>query len=74
MLENLGVPNVTSGWAAYNLAINSPPTNVCSPLDVFGNDEYLGYEASVDGSVEMLYLLELGAKKTGTVNSRYLAF
>jgi hypothetical protein len=43
-------------------------------LDVFGNDEYLGYEASVDGSVEMLYLLELGAKKTGTVNSRYLAF
>ena len=74
MLENLGVPNVTSGWGGYNLAINSPPTNVCSPLDVFGNDEYLGYEASVDGSVEMLYLLELGAKKTGTVNSRYLAF
>jgi hypothetical protein len=74
MLENLGVPNVTSGWGGYNLAINSPPTDVCAPLDVFGNDEYLGYEASVDGSVEMLYFLELGKQKTGTVNSRYLAF
>jgi hypothetical protein len=74
MLENLGVPNVTSGWAGYDLAINSPPTDVCAPLDVFGNNEYFGYQALVDGSVEMLYFLELGAKKTGTVNSRYLAF
>ena len=73
-IENLGVPNVTSGWAAYDLAINSPPTDVCTPLDVFGNNEYFGYQALVDGSVEMLYLLELGAKKTGTVNTRYLAF
>ena len=68
-LENLGVPNVPYGFAGYDLDTSLPPTDVCDPAA-----NYAGYQASVDGSVEMLYFLELGAKKSATVNSRYLAF
>ena len=66
MIENIGSPNVPNEYQAYD--VQNPP-DPCDPAAT-----YMGYQPSVDGSVEILYVLDLKAKKIGTVNARYLAF
>ncbi|MBZ5656435.1 MAG: hypothetical protein LAO56_14295 [Acidobacteriia bacterium] len=67
-IQNIGLPNVPNLFGGFDLNTNFPPSP-CSPTA-----NYLGYQASVDGSVEMLYLLELTKGKVGTVIDRYTAF
>lgn len=68
MLEEIGQPNVPYGFEGIVQNTSSAP-NPCNP-----GANYAGYQASVDGSVEMLWFLELGAQKTGTVNAKYEPF
>jgi len=68
MLEEIGQPNVPYGFAGIAQNTSGAP-NPCNP-----SANYAGYQASVDGSVEMLWVLELGAQKTGTVNAKYEPF
>ena len=67
-ISNIGLPNVPYAFGGFDLNTNLAP-NPCAPTA-----NYFGYQALVDGSVEMLYELELLAKKTGTVNQKYEAF
>ena len=68
MLEEIGQPNVPYGFEGIAQNTSGAP-NACNP-----GANYAGYQASVDGSVEMLWFLELGAQKTGTVNAKYEPF
>jgi hypothetical protein len=68
MLEEVGRPNVPYGFEgiAQNTAAAPDP---CNPTANYG-----GYQASVDASVELFWVLQLGAFKTGTVNAKYEPF
>ncbi|HKV80391.1 MAG TPA: hypothetical protein VJP02_19740 [Candidatus Sulfotelmatobacter sp.] len=68
MLEEIGQPNVPYGFEGIAQNTSAGP-NPCNP-----GGNYAGYQASVDGSVELLWILELGAEKTGTVNAKYEPF
>ena len=68
MLEEIGQPNVPYGFEGIAQNTSGGP-NPCNPT---GN--YAGYQASVDGSVELFWILQLGAAKTGTVNAKYEVF
>jgi hypothetical protein len=68
MLEEIGQPNVPYGFEGIAQNTSAGP-NPCNPTA-----NYAGYQASVDGSVELLWILQLGAQKTGTVNAKYEAF
>lgn len=68
MISNIGAPSVPNAFGGFDLNTNLPP-NPCSPTT-----NYAGFQANVDGSVEMLYLLELAKGKTGSVVDRYQAF
>jgi hypothetical protein len=68
MLEEVGQPNVPYGFAGIAQNTSGAP-DPCNPT---GN--YAGYQASVDGSVELFWALQLGAGKTGTVNAKYEPF
>ena len=68
MLEEIGQPNVPYGFEGIAQNTSGGP-NPCNP-----GANYAGYQASVDGSVELLWILELGAQKTGTVNAKYEPF
>jgi hypothetical protein len=67
MLENLGAPNVATYGQGGTVMTTSAAPSTCNP------PSNAGYQASVDGSIMMFYLLEpIGAKKTATVNVRYI--
>jgi hypothetical protein len=68
ILEEVGQPNVPYGFEGIAQNTSAGP-NPCKPT---GN--YAGYQASVDGSVELFWILELGPEKTGTVNAKYSVF
>jgi hypothetical protein len=68
MLEEIGQPNVPYGFEGIAQNTSGGP-NPCNP-----GGNYAGYQASVDGSVELFWILELGAQKTGTVNAKYEPF
>jgi len=68
MIEEIGQPNVPYGFEGLDQNTSAGP-NPCNPTANYG-----GYQASVDGSVEFLWLLELTAEKTGTVNAKYETF
>jgi len=68
MLEEIGQPNVPYGFEGIAQNTSSAP-NPCNP-----GGNYAGYQASVDGSVELFWVLQLGALKTGTVNAKYEPF
>jgi hypothetical protein len=68
MLEEIGQPNVPYGFEGIDQNTSAAP-NPCSPTA-----NYAGYQGSVDGSVEFLWLLQIGAAKTGTVNAKYEPF
>jgi hypothetical protein len=68
MLEEIGQPNVPYGFEGIAQNTSAGP-NPCNP-----GANYAGYQASVDGSVELLWVLQLGAQKTGTVNAKYEPF
>lgn len=68
MLEEIGQPNVPYGFEGIAQNTSAAP-NPCSPTA-----NYAGYQAAVDGSVELLWILELGPEKTGTVNAKYEPF
>jgi hypothetical protein len=68
MLEEIGQPNVPYGFEGFAQNTSAGP-NPCSP-----GANYAGYQAAVDGSVELFWVLELGAEKTGTVNAKYEPF
>jgi len=68
MLENIGQPTVPSAIEGLDQNTSDGP-NPCNPAANYG-----GYEASVDGSVEFLWQLKIGAEKTGTVNAKYEQF
>jgi len=68
MLEEIGQPNVPYGFEGIAQNTSGAP-NPCSPTA-----NYAGYQASVDGSVELFWILQLGAQKTGTVNAKYEPF
>jgi hypothetical protein len=68
MLEEIGQPNVPYGFEGLVQNTSAGP-NPCNP-----GANYAGYQASVDGSVEMLWILELGPEKSGTVNAKYEPF
>jgi hypothetical protein len=68
MLQNMGTPNVPYDFYGYVLDTSVGPAP-CDPVA-----SYVGPLTQVDGSAEMLYFLEIGAKKTATVYTRYLAF
>ena len=68
MLEEIGQPNVPYGFEGIAQNTSAAP-NPCNP-----GANYAGYQASVDGSVELFWVLELGAEKTGTVNAKYEPF
>lgn len=64
MLEEVGQPNVPYGFEGIAQNTSAGP-NPCNPT---GN--YAGYQASVDGSVELFWILQLGAAKTGIVKRK----
>jgi hypothetical protein len=67
MLENLGAPNVATYGQGGTVMTTAAAPSTCNP------PSNAGYQASVDGSIMMFYLLEpIGAKKTATVNVRYI--
>lgn len=68
MLSEIGQPNVPYGFEGIAQNTSAAP-NPCNP-----GGNYAGYQASVDGSVELFWILELGAQKTGTVNAKYEPF
>jgi len=68
MLEEIGQPNVPYGFEGIAQNTSAGP-NPCNPA---GN--YAGYQASVDGSVELFWVLVLGPQKTGIVNAKYEPF
>jgi hypothetical protein len=68
MLEEIGQPNVPYGFEGIAQNTSGGP-NPCNPTANYG-----GYQASVDGSVELFWILQLGAEKTGTVNAKYEQF
>ncbi|HTT22750.1 MAG TPA: hypothetical protein VMG82_27725 [Candidatus Sulfotelmatobacter sp.] len=68
MLEEIGQPNVPYGFEGIAQKTSGAP-NACNP-----GGNYAGYQASVDGSVELFWVLSLGAGKTGTVNAKYEPF
>jgi hypothetical protein len=68
MLEEIGQPNVPYGFEGIAQNTSGGP-NPCNPTANYG-----GYQASVDGSVELFWILQLGAQKTGTVNAKYEQF
>lgn len=68
MLEEIGQPNVPYGFEGIAQNTSAAP-DPCNP-----GANYAGYQASVDGSVELFWVLELGAQKTGTVNAKYEPF
>lgn len=68
MLEEIGQPNVPYGFEGFAQNTSAGP-DPCNP-----GANYAGYQASVDGSVELFWVLELGAQKTGTVNAKYEPF
>lgn len=68
MLKEIGQPNVPYGFEGIAQNFSGGP-DPCNP-----GTNYAGYQASVDGSVELLWILELGAQKTGTVNAKYEPF
>ena len=68
MLAEIGQPNVPYGFEGIAQNTSAAP-NPCNP-----GGNYAGYQASVDGSVELFWILELGAQKTGTVNAKYEPF
>jgi hypothetical protein len=68
MLEEIGQPNVPYGFEGIAQNTSAAP-NPCNP-----GGNYAGYQASVDGSVELFWVLQLGAQKTGTVNAKYEPF
>ena len=68
MLEEIGQPNVPYGFEGIAQNTSGAP-NACNPTA-----NYAGYQASVDGSVELFWVLQLAAQKTGTVNAKYEPF
>lgn len=68
MLAEIGQPNVPYGFEGIAQNTSAAP-NPCNP-----GGNYAGYQASVDGSVELFWILELAAQKTGTVNAKYEPF
>jgi hypothetical protein len=68
MLEEIGQPNVPYGFEGIAQNTSGAP-NACNPTA-----NYAGYQASVDGSVELFWVLQLTAQKTGTVNAKYEPF
>jgi hypothetical protein len=68
MLAEIGQPNVPYGFEGIAQNTSAAP-DPCNP-----GANYAGYQASVDGSVELFWVLELGAQKTGTVNAKYEPF
>ena len=68
MLSEIGQPNVPYGFEGIAQNTSAAP-NPCNP-----GGNYAGYQKSVDGSVELFWILELGAEKTGTVNAKYEPF
>ena len=68
MLEEIGQPNVPYGFEGIAQNTSAGP----DPCNPGGN--YAGYQASVDGSVELFWILQLGPEKTGTVNAKYEPF
>lgn len=68
MLEEIGQPNVPYGFEGFAQNTSAAP-NACNP-----GANYAGYQASVDGSVELFWVLSLGAQKTGTVTAKYEPF
>jgi hypothetical protein len=68
MLEEIGQPNVPYGFEGLVQNTSAAP-NPCSPTA-----NYAGYQGSVDGSVEFLWLLQLKAAQVGTVNAKYEPF
>ena len=68
MLTEVGQPNVPYGFEGIAQNTSAAP-NACSPTA-----NYAGYQAAVDGSVELFWILELGPQKTGTVNAKYETF
>ena len=68
MLEEIGQPNVPYGFEGIVQNTSGGP-NPCNP-----GANYAGYQASVDGSVELFWVLVLGPQKTGIVNAKYEPF
>jgi hypothetical protein len=68
MLEEIGQPNVPYGFEGIAQNTSAGPSP-CNP-----GANYAGYQASVDGSVELFWVLVLGPEKTGTVNAKYEPF
>jgi len=68
MLTEVGQPNVPYGFEGIAQNTSGAP-NPCNPTA-----NYAGYQAAVDGSVELFWILELGPQKTGTVNAKYETF
>jgi len=59
------LPYGFEGFAQNTSAAPDP----CNP-----DANYAGNQASVDGSVEWFWVLQLAAQKTGTVNAKYEPF
>jgi len=68
MLAEIGQPNVPYGFEGFAQNTSAGP-DPCNP-----GANYAGYQASVDGSVELFWVLQLAAQKTGTVNAKYEPF
>ena len=68
MLEEIGQPNVPYGFEGIAQNTSGAP-DPCNP-----GANYFGYQGSVDGSVEFLWLLQLNAAQIGTVNAKYEPF
>jgi hypothetical protein len=68
MLEEVGRPNVPYGFEGIAQNTSAAPDS-CNPGANYG-----GYQASVDASVELFWVLQLGPFKTGTVNAKYEPF
>ena len=68
MLEEIGQPDVPYGFEGFAQNTSAAP-NACNP-----GGNYAGYQASVDGSVELFWVLQRGAQKSATVNAKYEPF
>jgi hypothetical protein len=68
VIEELGQPNVPYGFEGLNIN-RADGVDPCNPAALYG-----GYQAAVDGGIEMLWILTIGPGKTGTVNLRYAQF
>jgi hypothetical protein len=70
MLKEIGGPNPYVPYGFNGLAMNtSAAPDPCNPVA-----NYAGYQASVDGSVAMVWTLIIPAKKSTTVSAKYEVF